>query len=150
MTGPPMFALRPISEADHPFLWDLHIATMRAYVEPIWGWDEETQRRLVYERSRPTERLIIEVEAVAVGHLERVLEPDAIIIGNIQVHPDFQGRGLGTRVIQAEVRRARDAGLAIRLGVLVTNPKAEALYLRLGFVVSEVTNTHHFMQLESP
>ena len=68
-----------------------------------------------------------------------------MIIGNIQVHPNFQGRGLGTAVIRAECRSTQRT---VRLGVLVTNPKAEALYQRLGFVVTEKTDTHHFMQLE--
>jgi ribosomal protein S18 acetylase RimI-like enzyme len=134
-----------MTEEDYPFLWDLHVLTMRSYVEPIWGWDEAQQRRMLRERSRPTERLIIEVADQPAGHLERILQDNVMIIGNIQVHPDFQGRGLGSSVIRAECRSAERT---VRLGVLVTNPKAEALYLRLGFVVTEKTDTHHFMQRE--
>lgn len=138
--------LRPITPEDEGFLWELHLQTMRSSVEPIWGWDEAEQRRLLRTRNQPTERFIIEVNGVAAGHFERILQPDARIIGNIQIHPSFQGIGVGTQLIEQEVEQAHLSGLLVRLGVLVTNPNAKALYLRLGFEETSVTATHHFLE----
>ena len=135
--------LRPIVPEDESFLWELHLQTMRSSVEPIWGWDEAEQRRLLRTRNQPTERFIIEVNGVAAGHFERILQSDARIIGNIQIHPSFQGFGVGTQLIERECEQAI---LPVRLGVLVTNSKAKALYLRLGFEETEVTATHHFLE----
>ena len=145
MTGA-TFVLRPITASDTAFLWALHVQTMRAYVEPIWGWDEAQQREKIRTRKQTTERFIVEVNGADAGHFERVRAPDARIIGNLQIHPSFQGRGLGTQMIEAECEDAIESGLPVRLGVLVTNPKAKALYLRLGFEVTTATETHYFME----
>ena len=123
---------------------------MREYVEPIWGWDEAEQRRLLFTRSRPTSRFIIESGGQAVGHLERLLLEDTWVIGNIQLHPNTQGQGLGTQIIQAERNLAKEKDLKVRLGVLLTNPRAEALYRGMGFVVTEETETHRLMESSQP
>jgi len=31
------YRLRPVTDADYEFLYDLTRTTMRAYVEPVWG-----------------------------------------------------------------------------------------------------------------
>lgn len=57
-------------------------------------------------------------------------------LANFGVHPDFRGRGLGSRLLKREIARARQSGVrAIVLDVDRTNPGAEALYARLGFQV---------------
>ncbi len=33
----PNFSLRPISKGAESFLWELHVVTMREYVEPLFG-----------------------------------------------------------------------------------------------------------------
>jgi putative acetyltransferase len=52
----------------------------------------------------------------------------------IEMHRDFRGTGLGTALIQHAVEWARENDLEmLRLGVLDSNPRARALYERLGF-----------------
>lgn len=53
---------------------------------------------------------------------------------SIELHRDFRGSGLGSAMIRHAVEWARHNGLEmIRLGVLDSNPRAKALYERLGF-----------------
>lgn len=57
----------------------------------------------------------------------------------LAVHPDAQGRGVGGALIDAALAEARRRGLAkVRVRVLATNPRAQALYERHGFAVEAV------------
>lgn len=59
-------------------------------------------------------------------------------IGHLGVDPGMRGEGVGTRLIELFLDQGREAGHAMAgLDVAVTNPRAEALYERLGFEVTE-------------
>jgi ribosomal protein S18 acetylase RimI-like enzyme len=137
------FTLRPASAADYPWLWSLKRLTMRKYVEETWGaWDDAAQEaffRRTY-RSETIQVLVVDGTNAGLLHLER--EPAAIFLANIQIHPDFQNRGLGTAVIRDVLISARTLGLPVRLQVLQVNIAARQLYQRLGFRVSGETPTH--------
>ena len=62
-------SLRPATENDYDFLWWLHGATMRTYVEAIWGWDEAVQRQYFEERFDPARLRIIESAGQTVGYV---------------------------------------------------------------------------------
>lgn len=61
------------------------------------------------------------------------------------MHPDHQGRGLGTELLRRVLARADARRLPVRLQVLKGNP-ARRLYRRLGFVDAAETETHHVME----
>lgn len=141
------FTLRPATAADYPWLWSLKRLTMRPYVEETWGsWDEAAQEaffRRTY-RSETVQLVIVGGLNAGLLHLER--EPAAVFLANIQIHPDFQNRGLGTAVIRDVLASAGALGLPVRLQVLQVNLAARQLYQRLGFAVSGETPTHVLMQ----
>ena len=61
-----------------------------------------------------------------------------VLIANLGIHPDFRGKGLGTVLMQKLIETINiDEYKALMLGVSLENPRAKALYERLGF---EVTN----------
>jgi ribosomal protein S18 acetylase RimI-like enzyme len=60
--------------------------------------------------------------------------PDAAELLMLSVHETFQNLGVGTRLIAALEERVRDHGVTTaRLGVEHDNPRAAALYRRLGY-----------------
>lgn len=64
--------------------------------------------------------------------------PGSVYIANLGVRPDMRGRGVGSALIEHEADKARAAGFeTMTLDVADTNPRAEALYRRLGFSVIE-------------
>ncbi|MES4906174.1 MULTISPECIES: GNAT family N-acetyltransferase [unclassified Streptomyces] len=55
----------------------------------------------------------------------------------MELHPDHQGRGIGSRLIRSLLHQAHQQGRDLTLDVLVVNQRAQALYRRLG--LHEVT-----------
>jgi ribosomal protein S18 acetylase RimI-like enzyme len=61
-------------------------------------------------------------------------QPDHLLLDNIAVHPDHQGRGLGRRLVAFSEKEARRLGYAeLRLYTHQTMTENIALYTRLGF-----------------
>lgn len=141
------FVLRPATPADYRWLWELKRDTMRIYVEQTWGsWEDDAQEAFFRRSYSPDKIQLIMVDGQRAGllHLER--EPDAIFLANIQIHSDFQGRGLGTAVIRSLLQTAQSLRTSVRLQVLKVNSGAQRLYTRLGFIVSGETHTHRMMR----
>ncbi len=64
------------------------------------------------------------------------------IIANVAVHPDFRGRGIATRLMQASMNMLRNrGGKAVILQVESDNEVARRLYNQLGFVVERTWTT---------
>lgn len=57
----------------------------------------------------------------------------SVTIGNLIVHKDHRGQGIGTKIIEAISEDARKLGLYTRLDVNEGNDRAKRLYDRLGF-----------------
>ena len=140
------YTLRPSTDADFEFLCSLKKRTLRDYVVATWGeWDEEWQRRHFtadFARARPH---VVSVDARAVGTLTVHRGPDDIFLENIGLLPEWQGRGLGSRIIEDVLAEAASADMPVRLKVLKVNP-AHGLYRRLGFVVESESDTHLLMR----
>jgi GNAT superfamily N-acetyltransferase len=125
--------LRPATSADREFCFALHRASMRPYVERLWGWDDEVQRGFHDRGFDPDRTRIITVDGRDVGSLTVDDAADAIYLRRIQVHPEHQGRGIGARLIRGLLAEAAARGVPVTLDVLTVNPRAHALYRRLGF-----------------
>nr|WP_296064151.1 GNAT family N-acetyltransferase [uncultured Actinoplanes sp.] len=125
--------LRPATHADSDRCYQLHRAAMRGYVEAIWGWDEADQQAFHHRGFNPDHTRIITVDGHDAGLLIVDYRPDQIYLGRIEIHPDFQGHGIGSRLIGRLLREAADRGQAVELDVLTVNHRAHALYQRLGF-----------------
>lgn len=71
---------------------------------------------------------------VAVGAVDFRPEPGTGVLTMLSVHEHLQSLGLGTRLIAALEKRVRKRGLdRVQLGVEHDNPRALALYRRLGY-----------------
>jgi GNAT superfamily N-acetyltransferase len=140
----PEYQLRPATAEDFDFLWNLHRATMRPYVEAIWGWDEGVQARRFREAFDPAHRQIVIVGGHPVGVLHVDDLPRAVFLANVEIDPAHQRRGLGTALVESVIDRAKSLGLPVTLQVLRVNP-VRRLYERLGFRVTGDTPTHFLM-----
>lgn len=128
--------LRPAAERDREFLYALHCLTMRDVIEQTWGWDDGWQRANFEERFDACSVSIIEAESRPVGSLWLEQRPDSLYVHELQVAPPQQGGGIGTAVIEMVIEQGASRGLPIVLSVVPANPRARALYERLGFRVT--------------
>lgn len=67
------------------------------------------------------------------GDMADETSPDEFYLDTLAVWEEFRGRGIGGSLLMAQAARAHDAGKPAGLLVDKDNPKAEALYRRLGF-----------------
>jgi ribosomal protein S18 acetylase RimI-like enzyme len=125
-------ALRPATPADSEFCFQLHKAAMGGYITAIWGWDDQRQREFHDRAFSPGRWQIITADGTDVGMIDVEHRPTEIYLSRIEIHPGHQGRGIGTRLIAALIDEARRNGQDLALDVLVANPRARALYQRLG------------------
>jgi len=125
-------ALRSATPADSEFCFELHKAAMGAYITAIWGWDEQRQRDHHARSFNPGRWQIITAGGTDVGMIDVEYRPAEIYLSRIEVHPSYQGRGIGTRLIGALIDEAAHKGQDLVLEVLTVNRRAQALYRRLG------------------
>jgi ribosomal protein S18 acetylase RimI-like enzyme len=72
---------------------------------------------------------------IAIGGVDYVPHPGAGTLWQLSVHPALQSCGIGTVLIEAAEQRIKDRGLdRAELSVELSNPRALALYERLGYV----------------
>ena len=78
---------------------------------------------------------VLEEDGQLVGLIVLIPEPDAMLLDNVAVSPEAQGRGFGVKLIGFAEQSARDARLlAIRLYTQEIMTENIALYTKLGFV----------------
>jgi RimJ/RimL family protein N-acetyltransferase len=138
-------SLRPATQDDYAFLWWLHCATLKSYVERTWGWDEQWQARRFRDHFDPATREIIEGDGVPIGCIAVERQKDRVSLSIIEIAPDHQNRGIGTQLIRALCDEADGKGVPVELQVIKVNP-ARRLYKRLGFAVVGETETHDLMR----
>jgi ribosomal protein S18 acetylase RimI-like enzyme len=146
----PEWSLRPASNADRDFAFELNRATMNEYVEATWGWDEAEQDALFDESFDPADCEIIRVGSTDVGLLAVEERDDEIYLAGIYLLPEWQSRGIGSSIVGSLLQRGAASGKAITLRVLHRNPRAEALYERLGFTRFRTIDTHAYLRADPP
>lgn len=141
--------LRPATDQDYDWLFELKRASMMEYVEKIFGWDEKFQSDLFRRNFQPEAISIVTVEGCDAGMVETEETPTHLFLKRIEILPEFQRKGIGTRIISKLVADARAASLPTRLRVFKVNP-ARNLYRRLGFRVVGETALHLQMETQVP
>jgi GNAT superfamily N-acetyltransferase len=107
-----------------------------SYITAIWV-DDQVQRAFHARAFNPGRWQIITAGRADIGILDIEYRPGEIYISRIEIHPDYQGQGIGTLLISALADEARRKGQDLVLDVLTVNRRAQALYQRLG--LKEVT-----------
>lgn len=142
-----LYRLRRVTEEDKPWLFELKVDAYRDVVERQFGsWDESLQRRIFEASWKPLSSRIISVDGTDVGLLVVEDREEELWLAEIQLGRSARGRGLGSRIIQDLLDRARAGGKPLRLNVLRENYGARRLYQSLGFSEIGATDAHYVMQ----
>ncbi len=141
---PDGFARRMATQEDMSFLWELHVLTMRDYVEQTWGWERVWQEENFRAKFDIAGLEILEIEGRPIGAMAVKEEVERLLLRQIEIHPDWQELGIGTALVGEVIARAGIRGLPVHLQVLKVNP-ARMLYERMGFLHVGETATHFLM-----
>lgn len=141
------FTARKAREGDKEFVYLLNRAVYHDVVIRQFGtWDERWQRQYFEEKWTRARYCLIEHHGQPIGVIWVTECPDHHVLHEIQLLPEFQGQGIGSTLIRQEVARVQLQQIPLRLRVLKQNTRAQHLYTRLGFVVSEETEAYIHME----
>ncbi|MQG95524.1 GNAT family N-acetyltransferase [Pseudomonas sp. MN1F] len=143
--------LRALLPDDMAFIERLYAAT-RAEEMSHSGWPAEqiatflrqqfnAQHAYYQAHYDGAEFLVIEQAGLPIGRLYRNWGPTTVNFIDIALESHFQGRGIGSALIEEMLQRADAEGLLIELFVETYNP-AQRLYSRLGFTIIDESGVY--------
>ncbi len=128
-----MLSYRRATLDDLSFLIQLRRLTMSEHLQNAGLYlTAQQHQEKVQEFFNDTQIILLNNKAI--GALKLAAFSSSLHIRQFQISPKMQGKGIGSRVLQDVIHRARKVKQPITLNVLLANP-AKALYLRHGFVV---------------
>ena len=142
MKLPDGLTLRPVAETDDGFLRSLFASTRATELAYLPGGEAAREiflrsqfsaQHQSYSQAFPLARhCIVEIDGVPAGRLyvDATRDPHHVI--DVSLLPEYRQLGIGTRLLQAVLAEAADAGCDVSLKVEMSNPAAR-LYDRLGF-----------------
>jgi ribosomal protein S18 acetylase RimI-like enzyme len=128
----PDFRLRPAEQDDYPFALALYLEGAKEHLTKIGRWDENRFVALFREGYKQGQTRIICVDGRVVGFIQVVDFADRLYLRQIHLIDGFRGRGIGSTLIGAELKRGAESGRPVTLDVMHGNP-AKRLYVKLGF-----------------
>lgn len=141
-------SLRAATAADQPFLRQLYGSFRAEELEPV-PWPPAAKEQFLDSQFALQTRhfttvfadadfLIVEDAGRPIGRLCLHRAREAYLVVDIGFLPDRRGRGLGSQLLDHVRALAGAEGVSVvRLHVSIHNPRAQALYRRLGFAVVE-------------
>jgi GNAT superfamily N-acetyltransferase len=132
--------LRPAAPTDVEPIAELRATVMRPDLERLGRYDEHRVRQRFRDAFVPQHTLIIEADGGFAGCVAVRPAEDRLWLEHFYLAPAYQGRGLGSAVLQAVLPADR----TVSLNVLQGSP-ARRLYERHGFVVESQDPVDVFM-----
>ena len=136
-------ALRPATQQDSGFAFNVKKAALGEYVRETYGWDEDEQRRLHEQGFRASATRIIMAQGQDIGLVAIHEADDRIHLLQLFLLPEAQGKGIGSQVLDQMLGEANRVHRPVILRVLKCNPRAKAFYERHGFTLVGQTETHY-------
>ena len=149
------YQLRPMDEADRPFLYKLYASTREHEMKNL-NWSEAQKDQFLrsqfqaqhihYQKFYGDSSFdIIYLEDIPVGRLYVHRSNSEIRIVDIAILPQYRGNGAGTRILKQLKNEADGMNKALTIHVEKNNP-AMSLYTRLGFIKVQDKDLYIFMQ----
>lgn len=139
------YSLKPATDDNLDWLLSLRQETMSTYLQSTGMSVEETEmkKRILYNFS---DIQIIYVQGKPAGMLKVREDVTYFELIQIQIKPEYQGQGLGEKILKDLIKRATVRKLPVQLSVLKNNP-AKCLYERLGFTTYDEDENSYKMAI---
>lgn len=129
-------------------LYDMKKQAFRWYVEIIYGpWVDEDQIKFFKEHINNYRNniKIIKYNNEIIGlYTNYMNENNENFVGLFYLRADFRGKGIGTKVLQEQLKIDKENKVNTTLQVFKQNP-ARFLYEKVGFEIYEETEHHYKM-----
>lgn len=145
----PPIDFRQATDADIEFLYAMHVATMKEYVDQTWGWEDAFQESVFRKNYVPAKIRVITFEGKDIGVISLEERDEDVFLRAIEILPSHQNQSIGTRIIQQIIIDTVSKQKPVLLYVLKINP-ARRLYERLGFSTIEEIDAHFIMKTSLP
>lgn len=144
------YTTRKYNDEDYEFVYQLKKDSYIKYVEANWGtWNEEDQRKYFekFINTVKNDSLIICDGQKRIGFYNgEQLDEYTYEVGNICIIPEYQGKGIGTKLLKGILEEHKEEDVKIQY--FKQNPVGK-LYERLGFIPSGETDYHYQMIKET-
>jgi len=147
VNNPVVYRLRPSTQDDYEFIYQVKKTALGPYVAATWGWDETFQRAYHAQGFDPAEYRVILVDSQEIGVLAVQYGDSEINLSELYILPEYQRLGHGSSIIKDLLTEGKLRSRRLKLGVLKVNP-AKRLYERLGFTVIEENQNYFMMHLK--
>lgn len=138
--------LRTAKTSDLELTFRIKSNSIKPYVEKIWTWDNQLQKKIHETNFIASDTKIIELKGKDVGYLVLKETLDEIYIENLLIETENQNLGIGKFVMETIIERANHEQKCIRLQVFKINIKAQKFYKKLGFEKISETENHFAMK----
>ena len=139
---------RKCKQDDVSFILELKELGMKWYIEKIYGWNIEIQKEKTkreIEKFIDTMKIIV-VDNQDIGVTNFFEDKGKYHVGLIIVHPDYQGKGIATKIINDYIDIAKKEQKEILIKTYKCNP-AKKLYEKLGFKQYDEDDTHVYLSI---
>lgn len=146
---------RKVSENDFPFLRKVYRSTREEELSRSGMSDEDKSRFIEFQFNaqhahysqayKDAEFDLILLDDEPAGRLYIWRTETQIRIMDIALVPDFQGKGIGTRILQSIIKESEKLGKKVTIHVEYFNP-ALRLYERLGFKKVDDIGIYFYME----
>lgn len=133
MNDLPTITFGRVTAADFDELASLRIAAMRKSLERVGRFDPERARERLRKSFYPEHTHVIVCEGQRVGFYTFRPTDEGFHLDHLYIHPDWQSRGIGSRVMRRLLAEADARLVPIRLGAL-RGSESNAFYQRHGFM----------------
>ena len=126
-------AFAPTGCADLEELIGIRIAAMHESLERVGRFDPVRARERFQSGFSPEQTCYILFGGKRVGFVVAKRNDGHLLLDHLYIHPDHQGKGIGSTVLARLFRDADAAAMPVRVGALKQS-KANRFYQRHGFV----------------
>lgn len=142
------YELRQCKYDDLNLIFELKKLCLKWYIDTIYGWNDEIQfKKTNNELIRNIDSMkIIQVGERDIGVTTFFKRADFHQVGLTMIHPDYQSRGIGGRIIKDYIAQAKRDNKRIIIKTYKEN-SAQNLYKRLGFKVYNTDETHIYLEI---
>ena len=141
-----MYKLKKYSDNYYDFVYEVKKEAYKKYVEENFGvWDEEVQKEYFdkFINNVKENAYIIEYVNKDIGFYNgEILENGDYEIGNICIIPEYQGKGIGTKILKDVIKENKERNISLQY--FKQNPVGN-LYKRLGFSLTGESTYHYQM-----